>query len=251
MQAQKQIGGAASIVAIHQPNFFPWIGYFDKIVRSDIFIFLDHVQFQKTGGTWSNRVKVLMGGEVRWITAPVIRAFHGVRSIAEIEFQNDNPWRAKLLKSIASSYSKAPFFAEAMTFLEPLILNPEKNLAAYNIAAITAITQSVGIEKEKFRRSSDFQPDEQSSRMLISLTRAVGGDIYMCGGGATGYQEDTLFAEEGLGLLYQDFQHPVYSQFTKHDFFPGLSIIDALMHCGVNGVKSLFQNGTKVDDEGK
>ncbi len=50
-----------AIVAIHQPNFFPWLGYFDKIARCDHFVLLDHVQFQKTGGVWSNRVRMMVG----------------------------------------------------------------------------------------------------------------------------------------------------------------------------------------------
>ena len=74
------------VVAIHQPNFFPWLGYFDKIARSDVFIFLDDVQFPKTGGVWSNRVKILIGGEARWSTAPIDRSFTGTRKICEMHF---------------------------------------------------------------------------------------------------------------------------------------------------------------------
>ncbi len=65
-----------SVIAIHQPNFFPWLGYFDKIARCETFILLDHVQIQKTGGTWSNRVKLLWAGKARWGTAPVKHMFH-------------------------------------------------------------------------------------------------------------------------------------------------------------------------------
>lgn len=96
-------------VAIHQPNFFPWLGYFDKIARADIFLFLDDVQFPKTGGVWSNRVKLLIGGEARWVTAAVARNFNGTRTIREMKFLADNLWRDKVLKGLVTNYRRHPF----------------------------------------------------------------------------------------------------------------------------------------------
>lgn len=226
------------IVAIHQPNFFPWLGYFDKIARSDVFILLDHVQLQKTGGTWSNRAKLAQGCEARWVTAPILRNFHGVRAIRDIEFQSANPWRKKFMKSLVANYGRARFFSEILDLLEPLILNPENNLSRYNGTAIMAIAQSLGLPVEKFRWSSEMGVDEQASDMLVALTKSVDGNTYMCGGGATGYQQDATFAAAGVGLSYQNFQHPNYPQIGTKKFVPGLSIIDALMSIGIVGVRS-------------
>lgn len=237
------------VAAIHQPNFFPWLGYFEKIVRSDVFILLDHVQFQKTGGTWSNRVKLLVGGEARWVTAAIVRNYHGVHAINEMEFQSNNPWRVKLLKSLAGNYARAPFFRETMELLEPLILNPENNLARYNGAVVIAISRHLGLPSKKFRWSSEMGVGEQASEMLISLTRVAACDTYMCGGGAEGYQQDALFSAAGIGLVYQDFKHPVYEQLAGRDFIAGLSIIDAFMYCGLSGVKSILGGKIKVIDE--
>lgn len=72
------------LVAIHQFNSFPWLGYFDEIGRVDVFILLDNVQFPKTGGTWVNRLQWLVGGKGTWVTAPIVRAYHGVRDIQEM-----------------------------------------------------------------------------------------------------------------------------------------------------------------------
>lgn len=235
-----------TIVAIHQPNFFPWLGYFEKIARSDVFIVLDHVQFQKTGGTWSNRVKLLINGEARWVTAPIVRNYHGVRAINEMEFQPGDPWRDKLLKTISANYTRAPFFRETMELIEPLILNPENNLAQYNGISVIAIAKHLGLPTEKFRWSSEIGVDKQASEMLISLTRAVGGNVYMCGGGAVGYQEDDAFVAADVGLIYQNFQHPVYLQNGTQEFVPGLSIIDVFMHCGSPGVQSMLKNRIKT-----
>lgn len=227
-----------TIVAIHQPNFFPWLGYFDKIARSDVFILLDHVQFQKTGGTWSNRVKLLVSEEARWVTAPIVRDYHGVRAINEMEFQANNSWRNKLLKSLVANYARAPFFSETMEFIEPLILNSENNLARYNGTAVMAIAKYLGLPTEKFRWSSEISVYQQASEMLIALTQAVGCDSYLCGGGAEGYQQDTAFAAAGVDLIYQNFQNPVYIQVGMKEFVPGLSIIDALMNIGLDEVRA-------------
>ena len=172
-----------TVVAIHQPNFFPWLGYFDKIARSDIFLFLDHVQFPKTGGVWSNRVKLLVGEEGRWVTAPIVRNFHGVRAINEMEFKANDPWRNKLLKNLAANYARAPFFRETMGVFEPLILNSENNLARYNGAAVMAISSYLGLPSEQFRWSSEIEVDKRGNDMLISLTRAAGGGA-ICAGAA-------------------------------------------------------------------
>lgn len=221
------------IVAIHQPNFFPWLGYFDKILRCDAFVFLDHVQFPKKGGVWTNRVKLLVAGEPRWVTAAIARNYHGVRAINEMEFQPGNPWREKMFKTIQANYSKAPFFAETMELLEPLILNPEQNIAEYNIHAVTTIAEKLGVDQRKFYRSSKLPCRGSSNELLISLTKCVGGDTYMCGGGAEGYQDENIFINFEITLTRQTFRHPVFRQINAVAFTPGLSVIDMLLNCGL------------------
>lgn len=234
-----------SVVAIHQPNFFPWLGYFDKIVRSDVFIFLDDVQFSKTGGTWSNRVKLLLAEEPRWVTAPIRRAFHGVVSINQIEWADEQPWRAKLLKTLVVNYAKKPFFRETMAWLEPLILLPEGNLARYNMAVIRSIADRIGLRHDHCVTSSSLGGQGQASELLIDLTRKVGGGSYLCGGGASGYQEDEAFAFARLELRYQSFIHPIYAQHGRGEFIPGLSILDALMNIGSEGVGQMLRRDAK------
>ena len=103
------------ICAIHQPNFSPWLGYFDKIKRCDKFVVLDDVQYQKKGGTWSNRVAINIHGQSKWITAPINRP-SGLWNINETTFQSNN-WRDKIIKTLQANYSKAPFFKENRDFI--------------------------------------------------------------------------------------------------------------------------------------
>lgn len=231
------------IVAIHQPNFFPWLGYFHKIHLADVFIFLDDVQFPKSGaGVWTNRVKTQVNGEGRWLTAPVDRGFQGTRNINQMFFSNKEDWREKMLKTLYSSYKRAPYFDETYSLIQPLIKFPQDNISDYNIHAINALNLILGYSAKSLIRSSDFLTEYSSTERLIDLTKAVGGDAYLSGGGAGGYQKDEVFENSGVSLIYQDFLHPVYPQFTGNDFIPSLSIIDALMNLGPEGVRFLFKD---------
>lgn len=229
------------LVTIHQPNFFPWLGYIDKIAQADIFLFLDDVQYPKKGGTWSNRVKLLISGQARWITAAIDRNYSGTREIREMHFLANDRWREKMLKSLEVNYRSHPFYSEIMVVLEPLILNNESNVAEYNIYAVTEIAQQIGLDIKKLKRSSDFSAEGSSNELLCALTLQAGGNTYLCGGGAEGYQDDAIFEKKGVRLQYQKFEHPIYSQKGQSDFIPGLSVIDVAMNLSWNGVKELIE----------
>ena len=231
------------IVAIHQPNFFPWLGYFDKINRSDIFVFFDNVQFPKKGGAWSNRVKFLIAGEAKWVTATIDRNYSGFRNINEMNFQEDN-WRIKMLKSLNANYKKCPFYFETMDVVEPLILNPEKNISEYNIRAVTEIINRLHLNPCQMRRASEFSLDLSSNELLCAITKELDGDSYMCGGGADGYQNEQVFINSGIQLEFQNFEHPEYPQRGSESFVPGLSVIDAAMNLGWEKIKNLLENQT-------
>jgi hypothetical protein len=234
-------GGVVSrLVAIHQPNFFPWLGYFDKIRRADVFVVLDNVQHQKTGGTWSNRVMLNLNGATRWATAPTVRNYHGVRPVNAIEFDETAPWREKLAKTLEASYRRARHYDEAMALLRPLLLNPERRLWAYNMAAIHKLVETLSFERSEIVLASTLPGQGTATELLVSLVRAVGGDAYLSGGGADGYQEAPVFESAGVRLVYQSFKHPVYAQRGGGEFVPGLSIIDPLMNCGIAGTRQLL-----------
>ena len=226
--------------AMHQPNFFPWLGYFEKIARSDVFIFLDDVQFPKTGGVWINRVKLLVAGEPKWLTASINRTYHGTLKVNEVTFVQRSPWRSKMTKTLQSQYSKHPFYEQTMDILSPLLMNPEPNISEYNIHAVTELALAIGLDTTKICRSSDYPTSDSATKRLCSLTRAVAADTYLCGGGAHGYQDDQIFSSYGLSLRYQNFNHPFYPQHGYKDFVPGLSIIDAAMNLGFRALSALL-----------
>ncbi|MFN2533461.1 MAG: WbqC family protein [Pyrinomonadaceae bacterium] len=232
----------SNIVAIHQPTFFPWLGFFNKIHRANVFVILDNVQFSKKGGTWANRVKLLVGAKPKWITMPVDRNYHGVRTYGEMMIDNGIPWRDKLLKTIHFSYGRAPHFAEVFPTIESLVSNPTPRLTDYNLSAILYLVKVFGIDVSKIVFASSLKTEGTATDLLISIVKAANGTAYLCGGGAGGYQEDEKFAAAGLNLIYQNFQHPVYEQISGQNFVTGLSVIDALMNCGFRKTGELVGN---------
>ncbi len=238
----------SKVVAIHQPNFFPWLGYFNKIARADVFVVLDNVQFAKTGGTWSNRVRILRDGRLAWATMPVERSYHGVRLVREMRVAT-GPWRIQLLRSIYASYRAARHVAAVFPFVETLMSTPAEFVAEFNLSVIRALSARLGLDACELVAGSTLGVDGASTQLLVNIVLALGGDTYLCGGGASGYQEDKRFAAAEVRLQYQNFQHPVYPQLGSGSFMPGLSIIDVLMNCGFEGTRQLIignssQSGT-------
>ena len=227
------------VVAIHQPNFFPWLGYFDKIAKSDVFVILDSVQAPKGGSSWLNRVKLAMNGKPHWVTAPIDRNYRGVRRVDDITFATTS-WRDQVVKTMVSAYGRAAGYGETMALLEPLVRNPESNLAAFNDAAVRALAAALHLDSRTVVRSSELALTGHSNDLLVAITRAVGGTTYLCGDGAQEYFDETPFREAGLSVQYQNFAHPSYPQGSAGEMIAGLSVIDALMHCGRDAVSSWF-----------
>jgi hypothetical protein len=232
------------LVAIHQPNFFPWLGYFDKLARADVFVLLDDVQFPKKGGTWINRVRLLIDERPAWVTVPVDRSYHGVRQVREVRIDEQTRWRRKMLTTIQTDYGRAAHKDEVMPLLSELIENPTDQLAEYNRAAITALATALGMKIE-FVLSSSLGVTAEATDRLLEIVKAVGGSRYLSGGGAAGYQEDERFSEAGIELVHQRFEPPTYQQLAS-DPVPGLSVIDALLNCGFEGTRRLLDSAGRT-----
>jgi len=227
------------LVAIHQPNFFPWLGFFDKLRRCDVFILLDSVQFPRTGaGNPVNRSEVLVGGRRHWITAPILRRESVGRPICEVRINDERDWRTKIVRTLQSSYARAPGFDASMPMLTELIEHRTERLASYNEHAIRRLARELGLAGASIVRASELGAEGSATRLLIELVRAVDGTAYLAGGGAGGYQEDALFAEAGIDLIFQRFEPPDYPQLVDEPV-PGLSIIDALLQCGADRVREM------------
>lgn len=222
--------------AIHQPNFFPWLGYFHKIYQADYFVLMDDVLKCSHSG-WTNRVSIISNQKASWVTASIIHIKEQQR-INQLRVDYTTKWQQKTERILTYNYKKAPYYEEIMEYLMTFLNFKYEKLADLNEAFIRKTCEKLTLNT-KILKQSEMGSTENSTRLLIELTQKAGCDTYLCGGGATGYQEDDLFGENGLILKYQHFIHPVYPQFTEN-FIEGQSILDALFHCGFQDTKNLL-----------
>jgi hypothetical protein len=228
------------IIAIHQPNFFPWLGYFKKIQESNKFVFLDDVAYPKSSksmGSYVNRVKFLIQKTPKWISCPVIRE-HGVQLIKHIRINHLKLWQKNILESIEHDYNKADHFEENWDWIKLLVYFETEFLCDYNINAIQKITDKIGL-KTCFLKQSDMNTQKASTELLIEIIKKENGTSYLYGKGAQNYQNDEYFKENNILLIPSDFFLPEYSQ-QQSNYFPGLSILDAIFYCGVAHTRKLL-----------
>lgn len=223
------------IVSIHQPQFLPWLGYFDKIYKSDAFVFLDNPQYKKN--EYQNRNKIRSKTGWFWLTVPVIIKNRFGQKINEVEINNLIDWKRKHVESIKQSYSKAKYFLEYKSFIDDLYSRDWNKLVDINVYTISSILKILGIEKQIYFESKLNITTDKTDR-LIDICRKLNADTYLSGTGAKEYLEEDKFKENNIKLIYQEFEHPVYPQ-VYNDFVPYMSIIDLIFNCGTKSLEVL------------
>jgi hypothetical protein len=227
------------IVAIHQPNYLPWMGYFSKIARSDIFVFLDDVPFSK--GSYSNRVKVMGDQVTRWLSVPVSVNLGDM--ICDTQPAKPD-WKASHISSLKNFYAKAEFFDSAWPILEEIFDDlPNGSLSLSNRFLVESICRRLRIDCA-FDSSSNYETGElKGDDRLIKLLEQVSPQAtYLSGKGAQNYQDPEKFLHAGFGFEYIKFSHPVYSQMSD-EFAPGLSIVDVIFNVGWEQAGILVHQG--------
>ena len=232
------------IVAIHQPNFFPWLGYFDRMIRSDLFVLLDHVQFERRN--YQNRAMIRLEDESKWLTVPVVQVSQKERII---EKTVDNPldlsgsrwWGPNHFNTLRYAYRKAPHFERYAPRLREILESRWDKLVDLNLACLDFMREALQIETPTMR-SSVMQVQGQRSGLLLDICRSVGATAFLGGmGGSREYLDKEAFAAAGMGVVWQDFSHPAYPQCGTAPFTKGLSSLDLLFNCGPRAAEIVRQ----------
>lgn len=214
------------IISIHQPDYIPYIGYFYKIAQSDVFVFLDDVQFSNDNMHNWNKIKTPQG-EFR-LKVPVEYQFGD--KINEVRTRDELKWKEKHLKTIEMSYSRSQYFKEIYPHFSEVLLANYRNLADMNIEINKFICRGFGI-RPRFIKSSDIDVQTIREERVIDICKALGGSKYISGNGARAYQIDENFISRGIELEYTDYKSFEYKQPWK-DFISNLSVIDFIFNCG-------------------
>lgn len=224
-------------VAIHQPNYLPWLGYFAKIARSDIFVFLDDAQFPK--GSYVNRVKIAESETPAWLTVAVnVRLGDAIMSVRCSRLDWPRAHRDRLFQT----YRSAAHFKSISPEIEDwLLTQTADNLASVNVFLITKIASRLGLSTRFILSSKLPFCHLASDARLAAIVQSLAPDgVYLSGSGGANYQAEETFAALNLTLAYSDFICPTYDRGSS-PFVAGLSIVDAVFHCGWDQVARMIE----------
>ena len=219
-------------IAIHQPNYLPWQGYFHKIAHCDVFVFLDDVPFSK--GSLTNRTYYRQKKHTTkkaYLTVPLKKHSSGTL-IKDLQIDHSQNWQQRQLNQIQNTYSDAPAFDKAYSLFSKWI-DASVNymyLSEWNQFLITQLSDLIGLSPN-FICSSTLPVNGKASEYIIKIVQYLGGSIYLSGTGAKKYQNDKDYRQAGIQLKYSLFTEIPYYQ-EQGTWLNGLSVIDAL----INGV---------------
>ena len=226
------------LVGIHQPHYLPWLRYFEKIARCDVFIVLDNIQFTKNG--WQNRNKIKSPQGTTLLTAPVLVKLGD--SLDQVQLNNNTAWRRKHWESIRQCYGTAPYFAEHADFLADAYGRDWDRLNDLNRHMLVYFVAALGI-KTRIEYASELQVPGAATERLVNLVKRVGGNAYYTGAFAVGaYLDPEAFAAAGIALRVQEWQAPTYPQ-LHGPFIPDLSVLDLMMNVGPGALDVLKAGG--------
>jgi hypothetical protein len=218
------------IVAIHQPQYMPWSGYFHKIAKADLFVVLDDVQFKKNEWQHRNRIRTSQGWQ--WLSVPNHYTFP--QKISEVTLNNTVDWRGKHLHSLETAYGKAPFFTTYWNVFEEFFARSWDTMADLNGDCVAMLSRLLGIST-KTERSSAYHFEGASTGRLVNICRHFKADRYLSGSGGKAYLDERLFEEAGIRVEYQEFspqRYPQHWSASDEEFIPGLSVVDLLFNRG-------------------
>jgi len=216
-------------VVVLQPGYMPWLGFFDQMARSDVFVYYDDVQFDKHG--WRNRNRVKSpSGQAHWLTVPVRHRGLGSPRILEVEIECRSAWARKHVGTLRQFYAKAPFLKRYLPELEELLQRPWPRLVDLDLAVTGLVARWLGLDP-RILRSSELAVSGSGSERLLAICRHVGARRYLSGSAARDYLDTGLFNRHGIEVAWQDYRHPVYPQ-LHGAFLSHLSAVDLLLNCG-------------------
>lgn len=224
-------------VAIMQPYFFPYIGYWQAINAVDEYVLLDDVNFIMRG--YINRNNILLNGKAHLFSIPLEKPSQN-KLISETKLNFNDKDKETFLKTIMTAYKKAPYFNDVFSIVESIILNPENNLTNYIKFSIETIKNYLEIDT-LITLSSEIKKDSslKAQDRILEINKKLNADMYINAIGGQELYDKDLFANSNIELKFIKTLPHEYKQF-KNEFVPNLSIIDILMFNSKEEVRELL-----------
>jgi hypothetical protein len=220
-----------SRIVILQPAYIPWLGFFEQFDMADIFVFLDHVQYNRR--SWHNRNYILNSNEQKQLLTVPLRNAPRQTAIKDMRIFNDKDWRKKHLSSIRFSYIKAPYFEEIFDLMETTFSKKHQFLGDLTIELILNLTKYLGYTA-KIALSSELNCKEKKENLMVEIASIFNADTLLTGASGRDLYNPAFFKKHNITIEYQAYQHPQYLQQSR-GFIPYLSIIDLLFNVGSSG----------------
>ena len=223
-------------VAISQPTYLPWLGYFDLIDQVDSFVLLDDVQFDKR--SWQQRNRIKGPGGLQWLTVPVVSSGRFTQHISQVEIGQSEFWKSHL-RAIELSYRRAPYFDAYFPHLTKILAGHGGFLAELNCCLIEWLCGALGVSTQKVR-SSKLEEGGKRSELLVNLCRRLQAESYLSPIGSAVYLLDELrsFSNSGIEVVFQHYEHPEYRQLFP-PFCPYASVLDLIFNEGDHSMEIL------------
>jgi hypothetical protein len=230
------------IVAAHQPHYLPWLGYLDKVAKSDLFVVMDDLQFESQN--FQNRQRVKLPAGPTWLTVPLVRGGHTERVLDKRIDSSESPkqhWQHRHWRTLVTHYGAARHFAEYETDLADVYTRPWTSLVELDLHMLALARRWLGI-RTPILCSSELGLSGTKTDRLIDLCRKVGARAYLSGaGGSTGYLDVERMGRSGIGVIWQQFVHPIHEQrYPQRGFACHLGFVDLVLNCGPASRDILF-----------
>ncbi len=225
-------------VCIHQPDFAPWLGFFDRLIDADVYVVFDDAQFLRRG--WHHRDKILGPQGTQWLTVPVLKKGRYHQEIRDVKIDESTNWRRKHLQTLASVYGNRPGFESTHRQITEIYDRQHERLIDLNMDLISWLLKALDIEVQ-ICMSSEFGIESTSTSRLVELTQALGGTTYISGLGAKNYLDEEAFRQQNIEVRWQEFLHPTWDQ-GQSTFLSMLSTLDTLYQ-GATQTKMLSREG--------
>ena len=239
------------IVAAHQPHFMPWLGYLDKMAKADLFVVMDDLQYEAQN--FQNRQRVKLAAGPAWLTVPLV---HGTHSDRICDKRIDNAasakqhWQRRMWLTLETSYARAPFFTRYADELRGMFARPWISLLELDLAMLDLARKWLRI-RVPIVRSSSLQLTGHKTERIIDMCRKVGARAYLSGsGGSQSYLDAEQMGRAGIGVIWQHFDHPVYTQrYPERGFVRYLGFLDLVLNCGPESRDMLFERSHPLHAE--
>jgi len=219
-------------VAIHQVNYLPWLGFFNKISKVDCFVLLDTADYSKNNVINRNKIKVTNGAA--YLTIPIEHKFFR-KPLFDVDLPKNRDWAKKHWKTIEINYYKANFFNSYSDFFKDIYKNLPEKLVELNEKIIRFLLKEFKIDVDIIKASElGISQELKKTDLLLDILKKVHATSYLSGSGGKGYLEEEKFTD--IELKYLNFKHPSYKQ-MHGDFIEGLAAIDLLFNEGSSSEK--------------